>query len=109
MRIFEKQTSLSAKAAAGEGVPVNVAGFRDATMAIRGTFVADIIFKASLDGITWYDIVGRDVSDANHSFAKKITAPKLIQFRDIGGIQFLRADVDAYTSGAVTAEVTGDG
>ncbi len=109
MRIFGKVASLTAKGANGEGTPVNVGGMESSAIAVRGTFTADCVFKASADGVTWFEIYGHDVSDATHDLAKKVTAPALIQFRDLAGIQFLRADVENYSSGAVTAELVGVG
>jgi hypothetical protein len=109
MRIFGKVASLTAKGANGEGTPVNVGGMESSAIAVRGTFTAECVFKASADGVTWFDMYGHDVSDANHDLAKKVTAPALIQFRDLSGIQFLRADVENWSSGAVTAELVGIG
>lgn len=109
MRIFSKFATLSAKAANGEGTPVIVAGMGSASIAVKGTFTADVEFKASIDGVTWYDIYGSNVGDANHAYAKKVTAAALVQFRDLEGIQFLRADVANYASGDVTAELVGVG
>lgn len=109
MRIFSKKTTLAAKGANGEGIPIPVAGMESTCIAVRGTFTAEAVFKASVDGVTWYDIYGHDVGDTNHDLAKKVTAPKLIQFRDLGGIQFLRADVENWSNGAVTAELVGIG
>ncbi len=109
MRIFGKVATLSAKAANGEGTPVNVGGMESSAIAVRGTFTAECVFKASADGVTWFDMYGHNVSDANHDLAKKVTAPALVQFRDLSGIQFLRADVEAWSSGAVTAELVGIG
>lgn len=109
MRILETTSTLAAKAADGAGVAVNVAGFQCCVIQVTGTFVADVEFKASVDGVTFFDIYGHNVGDSNHSYAKKVTAPKLIQFRDLGGIQFMRADVANRASGAVTAIVAGIG
>jgi hypothetical protein len=109
MRIFGKIATLSAKAANGEGTPVNVGGMESSAIAVRGTFTADVEFKVSADGVTWYEAYGHDIGDANHGFEKKVTAPAMIQFRDLGGIQFIRADVANYSSGAVTAEIVGVG
>ncbi len=109
MRILSPTATLSAKASNGPGTAVNVAGFQCCAIQVTGTFTADVEFKASLDGVTFFEIYGHDVGDANHGYEKKVTAPKIITFRDLGGIQFLRADVANRTDGAVTAVVAGIG
>ena len=109
MRIFDKVATLSAKAANGEGTPVNVGGMEATAIAVRGTFNADVIFKVSADGVTWYDAYGHDIGSSTHALAKKVTAAAMIQFRDLGGIQFMRCDVENYSSGAVSAELVGVG
>ena len=103
MRTLGNVNSLTAKAATGEGTPVNVAAFNHASVQVTGTFSATVAIKASLDGVTWFDIYGHDVGDANHGLEKTVTAPSILQFRELAGIQFLRADVTIYSSGAVTA------
>lgn len=105
MRTLGNVESLTAKGATGEGTPVNVAAFNHASVQVSGTFVGEVTFQASLDGVTWYEAVGHDLSNTNHALAKKVTAPKIIQFRELAGVQFLRADVTTYTSGAITAIV----
>lgn len=109
MRILPATNTLTAKAANGAGTPVNVAGFQCCAIQVTGTFTADVEFKASIDGVTFFDIYGHNVGDSNHAYAKKVTAPKLITFRDLGGIQFLRADVANRSDGSVTAIVAGIG
>lgn len=109
MRILETTNTLTAKETNGAGTAVNVAGFQCCAIQVTGTFSADVDFKASIDGVTFFDIYGHDVGDANHDLAKKVTAPALLQFRDLGGIQFLRADVANRSSGSVTAIVAGIG
>jgi len=109
MRVFSGVKTLDAKAANGEGTPVNVAGVESTAVAVTGTFTADCTFHVSHDGVTWYEAYGHDIGDSNHGFAKKVTAPKMIQFRDLGGIQFMRCDVANYSSGAVTAVIAGLG
>jgi hypothetical protein len=109
MRIFGKVATLSAKAANGEGTPVPVAGMQSTAIAVRGTFTAEVVFKVSADGVTWYEAYGHNIGSSNHALEKKVTAPAMIQFRDLGGIQFMRADVENYSSGAVTAELVGIG
>ena len=105
MRTLGNTASLVAKAATGEGTPVNVAAFNNASMQVTGTFTATVAMKASLDGVTYFELYGHDIGDANHGLEKTVTAPTIIQFRDLAGIQFLRADVSVYSSGAVTATV----
>lgn len=108
-RILESSNSLTAKGANGAGTAVNVSGCLSCVIQVTGTFVADAEFKASVDGVTYFEIYGHDTSDNQHALEKKVTAPALIQFRDLAGIQFLRADVANWTSGEVTAIVAGIG
>ena len=105
MRTTGNQRSLSAAGALATGTPINVSGYNHASVQVAGTFVGQVTFQASLDGVTWYEAVGHDLGDTNHALAKKVTAPKIIQFRELAGVQFLRADVTTYTSGAITAIV----
>lgn len=109
MRIFSSKPTLSAAAANVTGTAVVVAGMQSTAIAVTGTFVADVEFYVSADGVTWYEAYGHDIGDANHAYAKKVTAPKMIQFRDLGGIQFMRCNVANYVSGAVTASLVGIG
>lgn len=105
MRTLGNAHTLSAAAALTTGTPINIAAFNHASVQVSGTFVGEVTFLASLDGVTWYEAVGHDLGDANHALAKKVTAPKIIQFRELAGVQFLRVDVTVYTSGAITATV----
>lgn len=109
-RILERTSSLSAAAANDViGTAVNVAGCLSASMQVGGTFVAEVTAEASQCGNVWFEIYGHDVSDANHALDKKITAPGMIVFEHLAGIQFLRAKTTAYTSGAVDACFAGVG
>lgn len=105
MRTLGNSATLTAAAALTTGTAVNVAAFNHASIQVSGTFVGEVTFMASLNGVTWYEAVGHDITDANHGLAKKVTAPKIIQFRELAGVQFLRADVTSYTSGSITAIV----
>jgi hypothetical protein len=105
MRTLGNVTTLAAADATATGTVVNVSGYNHAAFQVTGTFVADVTFKASLDGVTWVDAYGHNLGDAGHALVKKVTAPGIVQFRELGGVQFLRADVTAYTSGEVTALV----
>lgn len=109
-RILERTSSLDGAQANGVvGTAVNVAGCYAASMQVGGTFVAEVTAEASQCGDVWFEIYGRDVGDANHSLDKKITAPGMIVFEHLAGIQFLRAKTTAYTSGAVNACFAGVG
>jgi hypothetical protein len=111
MRVFEKVASLTAAAANGEGTPVNVALWKSGCIAVTITGVTACNFKASPDGLTWHDIYGQDLTSSTLALVKAVTTTgKLVQFRDLGGIQFLRCDVsNAGNNSAVTAVVTGNG
>lgn len=105
MRTLGNVTTLAAAAATATGTAVNVAAFNHASVQVAGTFAGEVTFKASLDGVTWFDAYGHDLGDTNHALAKKVTAAAIVQFRELAGVQFLRADVTSYTSGTITAIV----
>lgn len=105
MRTLGTAITLDAAAATATGTAINVSAFNHASVQVSGTFVADVTLKASIDGVTWFDVYGYNLGDASHGLAKKVTAPAIIQFRELAGVQFVRADVTAYTSGTVTAVV----
>jgi hypothetical protein len=111
MRIFEKKASLTAATANGEGVPVDVSLWKSGCIAVTITGVTACNFKASPDGATWHDIFGQDLTSSTLALVKSVTTTgKLVQFRDLGGIQFLRCDVsNAGNNSAVTATITGNG
>jgi len=104
MRILERTNSLmNAEANGVVGAAVNVAGMRQASMQVGGTFVAEVTVEASQCGTVWFEVYGRELSDSSLRIAKKIDAPGMIAFENLCGIQFLRAKTTAYTSGAVMA------
>lgn len=105
MRTLGNTVTLAAADTLATGEAINVSAFNHAAVQVSGTFVGEVTFKASLDGVTWFDAYGHDLADATHDLAKKVTDPALIQFRELSGVQFLRADVTAYTSGTIAAIV----
>ena len=110
MRILARTTSLTAAAANGVvGASVNVAGLRQASMQVSGTFVGEVTIEASQCGDVWFEIYGRNLSDASHALDKKITAPGLLAIENLSGLQFVRAKTTAYTSGAINACFAGIG
>jgi hypothetical protein len=109
-RILERTNSLmNAEANDVVGATVNVAGCTQASMQISGTFTAEVTAEASQCGSVWFEMFGHDISDSSHDLAKKLTAPGLILFKELGGIQFMRAKTTAYTDGAVNACFAGVG
>lgn len=110
MRILERTTTLNAAAANGVvGTAVNVSGMRQASCQVSGTFVGEVTVEASQCGEVYFEIFGRDVGSNNHPFAKKVTAPTLLAFENLCGIQFMRAKTTEYTSGAINACIAGIG
>ena len=110
MRILKKTPTLTAAAANGVvGATVSTAGMRQACMEIHGTFVGEVTVEASACGTIWFEVYMRDTGDANHAFAKKVTAPALLVMENMSGIQCLRAKVSAYTSGEINASIAGIG
>lgn len=110
MRILERTSSLTDAAANGViGTAIKVAGMRQASMQVSGTFTGEVTLEASQCGTVWFEIYARDYSDANHAFAKKITAPGLLALDNLAGLQYLRAKTTAYTSGAINACIAGIG
>lgn len=110
MRILERTSSLTGAAANGVvGASIRVAGCRQASMQISGEFTGEVTAEASQCGDVWFEIYGHDISDAQHGYAKKLTAPGLIAFKDLAGIQYMRAKVTAYTDGAINACFAGIG
>lgn len=105
MRTLGNVATLTAADATATGVAVNVSAYNHASVQVSGTFVADVTLKASLDGVTWFEVYGRNIGDASHSLAKKVTAPAILQFQELAGVQFIRADVTSYTSGSVSATI----
>lgn len=110
MRILQRTNTLTAAAANGVvGATVNVAGMRQASVQIAGTFVGEVTVEASQCGDVWFEFFGKDVGDSNHDLAKKVTAPTLLAYENLCGIQFMRAKVTAYTSGEINACIAGIG
>lgn len=105
MRTLGSVASLADASATATGTAVNVSAYNHASVQVFGTFVADVTLKASIDGVTWFDVYGKNLGDANHSLAKKVTAPAILQFQELAGVQFIRADVTDYTSGSVSATI----
>ena len=109
-RILERTSSLTDAQANGViGTAVKVAGMKQAGAQVSGTFVGEITIEASQCGTVWFEMFGRNVGDSNHSLAKKVTAPTMLVFEHLGGIQFLRAKTTAYTSGGINVCIAGVG
>jgi hypothetical protein len=110
MRILARTPSLTDAAANGVvGASVNVAGLRQASMQVGGTFVGEVTIEASQCGDVWFEIYARNLSDSSHALDKKITAPGLLALENLSGLQFVRAKTTAYTSGAINACFAGIG
>jgi hypothetical protein len=110
MRILARTNSLDAAQANGViGESVNVSGMRQASVQVGGTFVGEVTVEASQCGDVWFEFFGRNVGDSSHALAKKVTAPTLLAYENLCGIQFMRVKVTAYTSGEIDACIAGIG
>lgn len=92
----------AAVSATGVGTPLNVDGYGTATLLVTGTFVATIAFQGTIDGTTWFSVVGRDNAG---NFASSTTSgdgnPHAWRF-DTSGLTEIRSNITAHTSGSIT-------
>lgn len=101
MRALTKRTLQSAAAATQVGTSLIVQGTGACALEITGTFVGTVTFQAKVneDGTTWPSIRGTNISDGTRSATA--TAPGVYIF-GVAGIDAIRANITAYTSGAIT-------
>ena len=97
-----------AAAANGNGALYALTGCTAAIICVSGTFTADVHIEVTSDGNIWHEIAVRDLTTTNSSDkVKKLTGVALVKAEHIGGALYLRARVDAYSSGAVTVRANG--
>lgn len=97
------ETLQNAAAATGVGVAVDMKGQSRLTVHVTGTFVGTVSFEGTIDDANWFAVGlktaadGAAVTSATAAGAFKLPAdgPELSQFR---------ANVTAYTSGAITVK-----
>lgn len=102
MRSLNKKILQNAAAATGVGSNLNVQGMGSAACEITGTFVGTVTFEAKVNenGTVWQSIRGTNVTDGTRSATA--TAPGVYIF-GVAGLDVIRANVTAYTSGNITA------
>lgn len=95
-------TMQSAAAATGNGTNLNVLGYVSIIVNITGTFVATVIFEASVDDTTFVAISAHQVGVAGNLSSTTTVAG---DFRiSVAGYKSVRARISAFTSGTVTAK-----
>lgn len=85
----------AAKAATGAGAASHVAvplGKDNVPVAIYGTFVGTVSVDGSIDGTNWVSLLSKTAA-----FAGTVTA-----------LPYMRANVTAYTSGAINVQIFAD-
>lgn len=92
-------TLLNAVTQDSVGQPLDCTNKKIATFRITGTFNADVVFEASLDGVDYFPYTGRP--DGAKSLVGSVSAPGFVTF-DVEPIAYLRPRVVRYQSGAVT-------
>lgn len=96
---YFRYTILDAENKTSDGAEVDVAGSEASVIQVSGTFSGTVTFKASVDG-TNFDTV-QVTSLADGQGATTTTAAGVFRI-DTRGLSHIRADVTAYTSGAIT-------
>jgi hypothetical protein len=97
------ETLQSAAAATGVGTAISMDGYDRVSLHVTGTFVGTVTFEGTIDDTNWFAVGlktsadGAAVTTATAAGAFKLPAdgPVLSQ---------LRANVTAYTSGAITVK-----
>jgi len=100
--LMKEGTLQSAATATGNGVAMEIAGFRSIAVIISGTFVGTVTFEVSHDGSTYEEIVMRKLDATSETYAFAPTAPAAFAIDLAGGFRYFRARVSAYTSGSIT-------
>jgi hypothetical protein len=91
----------SAAAATGVGTAIVMAGFDKLTLQVSGTFVGTVTFEGTIDDTTWFVVGLKTAADG----AAVTTATAAGAFKlpaDGPCLSQVRANVTAYTSGAIT-------
>ena len=99
MTEFKEKTLLNSATSTGAG-EAEVMGYESATVAISGTFVAEIKIQGKL-GDEWYDLAVVNCSTLDYS--ESITAAGLYAVVGADKCQAIRANVTSYTSGEINA------
>ena len=83
----------------GDGIVVTKAGLQ-----VSGTFVAGIVFEATVDGSNWVAVQGTNLNNGAATSTSSVAG--IFRF-DVAGLLKLRARIGSYTSGAVTVKAIG--
>lgn len=84
----------------GNGETLNVVALERVAFQVTGTFVGTVTFEATVDGANWDALEVTDLSDST-SLATTATAPGIF-VANCKGLAQVRAQVSAYTSGAIS-------
>jgi hypothetical protein len=85
------------------GAALATEGYASVLFTVTGTFDATVTFQGSRDNTNWFNIQAQNMSDATQASA--VTAAGLYS-AGIGGLEYVRAVVSNYVSGAVTVDAT---
>lgn len=90
------------------GTPINVSQWDEAWFHISGTFVGTIQVRGSFDGTTFTDmfVLSYGAATAPQTYVNAFTTPTIGK-ADVEGLNFLRFDCTAWTSGTITVDVNG--
>lgn len=92
----------TAAGATGAGTSILMAGYNRAMFQISGTFVATITFQATVDGTNWVTYALSDLSTTARTHATTQSTTGIYAADDAAGLTAIRANITAWTSGAVT-------
>lgn len=94
--------------AIANGTALNVSQWDEAWFHISGTFVGTITFRGSFDGVTFTDmfVLSYGASTAPQTYVKDHTIPSIGKV-DVEGLNWLRADCTAWTSGSISVDMNG--
>ena len=91
---------LTAAVADGAGTALDVRGARRALLSVTGTFDARVNFEGSLDGTNWFPVEGRVNNGREESMADRTCRVRF----EVEDLAYIRPNVSAFVSGAVTVE-----
>lgn len=90
----------SAAGATGVGVNLIVLGYSRLSVQVSGTFTGTVTFKGTTDGVNYLAIGMTSYADTT-TVATTATAPGMF-YAAVGGLIAVRAEITAYTDGAIT-------
>lgn len=96
-------TATGTMAALNASVVLNVLGFAGVAFDIRGTFSATVTFQGTIDGTTWFSLIGMPVASVQNAQAISTATAAGAWFFNCAGCTQVRAIATAYTSGTITA------